>query len=85
MAAKHADTQPPYTYAPYQSCSFCYHPSHQDDNPFISHYVIEANKSAHESMSKPPRVGVRKLSRRFFVSQALRIRWKSTLTDLEST
>ena len=48
MAARHAHSQPPYTYAPHQSCSFCYHPSHQDDCPFISHYVIKANKSAHE-------------------------------------
>jgi hypothetical protein len=48
MAARHTHTQPPHTYAPHQSCSFCYHPSHQDDCPFISHYVIKANKSAHE-------------------------------------
>jgi hypothetical protein len=48
MAARHAHTQPPHTYAPHQSCSFCYHPSHQDDCPFISHYMIETNKSAYE-------------------------------------
>jgi hypothetical protein len=48
MAARHAHTQPPHTYAPHQSCSFCYHPSHQDDCPFISHYMIEANKSTHD-------------------------------------
>jgi hypothetical protein len=48
MVARHAHTQPPYTNAPHQSCSFCYHPSHQDDCLFISHYVIKANKSAHE-------------------------------------
>ena len=48
MAARHAHTQPPHTYAHHQSCSICYHPSHQDDCPFISHYVIEANKYAHE-------------------------------------
>ena len=48
MAARHAHTQSPHTYAPHQSCSFYYHHSHQDDCPFISHYVIEANKSAHE-------------------------------------
>ena len=48
IAARHAHTQPPHTYAPHQSCSFCYHPSHKDDCPFISHYVIEANKSTHE-------------------------------------
>jgi hypothetical protein len=48
MVARHAYIKPPHTYAPHQSCSFSYHPSHQDDCPFISHYVIEANKSAHE-------------------------------------
>ena len=53
MAAKHAHTQPPHTYAPHQSYSFCYHPSHQDDYPFISHYVIEANKSTHEIFCEP--------------------------------
>jgi hypothetical protein len=48
MAARHAHTQPPHTHAPHQSCSFCYHLSHQDDCPFINHYVIKANKSAHK-------------------------------------
>jgi hypothetical protein len=48
MVARHTHTQPPHTYVPHQSCSFCYHPSDQDDCPFIRHYVIEANKSAHE-------------------------------------
>ena len=48
MAARHAHTQPPHTHAPHQSCSFCYHPSHKDECPFINHYVIEAKKSAHE-------------------------------------
>ena len=43
MAARHAHTQPPHTYAPHQSCSFFYHTSHQDDCPFISNYMIEAN------------------------------------------
>ena len=47
MATRHAHVQPPHIYAPHQSCSFCYHPFHQDDCPFISHYVIEANMSAH--------------------------------------
>ena len=47
MATRHAHTQPPHTHAPYHP-SFCYHPSHQDDCPFINHYVIEANKSAHK-------------------------------------
>ena len=49
MVARHAHTQPSHTHAPYQSCSYCYHPSHRiDDCPFINHYMIEANKSAHE-------------------------------------
>jgi hypothetical protein len=48
MATRHDHTQPPHTYAPHQSCSFYYHPSHLDDYPFISHYVIEANKFALE-------------------------------------
>ena len=48
MATRHAHTQRSHTYAPHQSCSFCYHPSYQDDCLFISHYVIEANKSTHE-------------------------------------
>jgi hypothetical protein len=48
MVVRHAHTQPPHTYAPHQSCSFCYHPSHLDDCPFMSHYVIEANKPTHE-------------------------------------
>jgi hypothetical protein len=38
MAARHAHTQPPYTFAPHQSCSFCYHPSHWiDDCPYTLH------------------------------------------------
>jgi hypothetical protein len=49
MAARHAHTQPPHTHAPHQSCSYCYHPSPRiNDYPFINHYMIEANKSAHE-------------------------------------
>ena len=49
MAARHAHTQPSHTQAPYQSCSYCYHPSHRiDDCPFFNHYVSEASKSAHE-------------------------------------
>ena len=48
MAARRAHTQPLHTYAPHQSYSFCYHPSHQDDCPFIGHYLIEANKFAYE-------------------------------------
>ena len=49
MAARHAHTQPPHTYAPHQSCSFCYHSSHRiDDCPFINHYIIEASNSYHE-------------------------------------
>jgi hypothetical protein len=49
MAAWHAHTQPSHTHAPHQSCSYCYHHSHRiDDCPFINHYMIEANKSAHE-------------------------------------
>ena len=49
MVARHAHTQPLHTHAPHKSCSFCYHPSLQDDCPFIFyHYMIEANKSAHE-------------------------------------
>ena len=49
MVARHAHTQPRHTYAPHQSCSFCYHPSHQiDDCPFINHYMIEASNSYHE-------------------------------------
>jgi hypothetical protein len=48
MAARHAHTKLSHTHAPHMSCSYCYHPSHQDDCPFISHYMIEANKSAHE-------------------------------------
>ena len=50
MAARHSHTQPRHTYAPHHSFSFCYHPSHQDDCSFISHNVIEANKSAHENV-----------------------------------
>ena len=49
MAARHAQTQLSHTYIPHQSYSYCYHPSHRiDDYPFFNHYVIEANKSAHE-------------------------------------
>jgi hypothetical protein len=49
MVARHAHTQPSHTHAPHQSCSYCYHPSHRiDDCSFINHYMIEANKSAHE-------------------------------------
>jgi hypothetical protein len=49
VAARRAHIQPSHTHAPHQSCSYCYHPSHQiDDCPFINHYMIEANKSAHE-------------------------------------
>ena len=50
MATRCAHTQPLHTHAPYQSCEYCYHHSHQfDDCPFYTHYVIEANKSAHEN------------------------------------
>jgi hypothetical protein len=50
MAARHAHTQPHNTHALHQSCEYCYHPSHQfDDCPFKNHYVIEANKSTHET------------------------------------
>ena len=45
MEARHAHTQAPHTYAPYQSCSFCYHPSHWIDYPFINHYMIEVRNS----------------------------------------
>ena len=49
MPARHAHTQPPHTYAPHQSCSFCYHPSHRiDDCPFINHYMIEASNYYNE-------------------------------------
>ena len=51
MAARHAHTQPPQSYAPHQSCSFCYHPSHRiDDCPFINHYMIEASNSYHKGV-----------------------------------
>jgi hypothetical protein len=49
MAARHAHTQLSHTHASHQSCSYCYHLSHQiDDCPFFNHYVIETNKSTHE-------------------------------------
>jgi hypothetical protein len=48
MVARHAHSQLSHTHEPHQSCSYCYHPSHQDDCPFISHYEIEANKFVHE-------------------------------------
>ena len=49
MVARHAHTQLLHTHAPHQSCSYCYHPSHWiNDCPFINHYMIEANKSAHK-------------------------------------
>jgi Zn-finger protein len=49
MVARHAHTQLSHTHAPHQSCSFCYHPSHQiDDCPFINHYMIGASNSHHE-------------------------------------
>ena len=49
MAARRAHTQPPHIHAPYQSCEYCYHHSHGfDDCPFYTHYVTEANESAHE-------------------------------------
>jgi hypothetical protein len=50
MAARHAHTQLSHTHAPHQSCSYCYHPSHQiNDCPFLNHYVTEANKFIHEN------------------------------------
>jgi hypothetical protein len=49
MAARRANTQPPYNHAPHQSCSYCYHLSHQiDDCSFFNHYIIETSKFAHE-------------------------------------
>jgi hypothetical protein len=49
MAARRTHTQLSHTHTPHQSCSYCYHPSHRIyDCPFINHYMIEANKSAHE-------------------------------------
>jgi hypothetical protein len=48
MATKHVHTQFSHTHASHHSCSYYYHPSHQDDCPFISHYVIKVNKFAHE-------------------------------------
>jgi hypothetical protein len=49
MGVRHAHTQPHHTYAPHQSCSFCYHPSHRiDDCPFTNNYLIEASNSYHE-------------------------------------
>ena len=49
MGIRRAHTQPPHTHTLHQSCSYCYHPSHQiDDCPFFNHYIIEANRSAHE-------------------------------------
>jgi hypothetical protein len=50
MAARHAHIQLSHTYAPHQSCEYCYHPFHGfDDCSFIYHYVTEANKSTHEN------------------------------------
>ena len=49
MVVRHANTQLPHTYAPHQSCSFCYHHFHRiDDCPFINHYMIVASNSYHE-------------------------------------
>jgi hypothetical protein len=49
MAARRAYTQPPHTHAPHQSCSYCYHPSHQiDDCSFFNRYIIETSKFTHE-------------------------------------
>jgi hypothetical protein len=51
MAARHAHTQLSHTYAPHQSCSYCYYPFHRiNDCPFLNHYVTETNKSAHENV-----------------------------------
>ena len=47
-AARHAHTQLLHTHTSHQSCSYCYHPSQEDDCPFINHYVSETNKSTHE-------------------------------------
>jgi hypothetical protein len=50
MVARCAHTQFPHTHAPYQSCKYCYHPSHEfDDCPFYVYYMSEANKSAHKN------------------------------------
>jgi hypothetical protein len=50
IAARCAHTQFPHTHAPYQSCEYCYHPSHEfDDCPFYVHYMTKAHKSAHEN------------------------------------
>jgi hypothetical protein len=46
IATRHAHTQLSHTHAPHQSCSYCYHPSHQiDDCPFLNHFVTETNCS----------------------------------------
>ena len=48
MAARCAHTQPPHIHVPHQLCEYCYHSHTFDDCPFYTHYVIEANESAHE-------------------------------------
>jgi hypothetical protein len=51
MVARCAHTQPSHTHAPYQSCEYCYRPSHGfDDCLFYIYYMSEANKFAHENV-----------------------------------